>query len=368
MVLHGNYVFANLFEGNICQHIWPDASHGANGPLNTFFRNRSETYGINVTDTLISQLNVVGNETYTGTWSAFIGDGYALQGANRFEHGNNTQSDGVQAPGTTSLTDYSYYLNADPSVIPSLPPWWTAGIAYPPIGLPLARTATKEIPARARYNAGVSFTVGPPSLAQQPSSQTIAAGQNASFAVQASGTPAAVYSWRKDGIALVGQNGAALNLTNVQPASAGSYDCVISDGYGVIRSAAAALSVSDNFTAWSSRNGVSGDTGDVDLDSLPNLVEYALGTDPHSASFVPIGIPNGGYLTLTYTRVKNTPDIGCLVEVSPSLQGVWTSAAGSVEQLWQVMDNGASQTITARDKTPMTGTLQRYIRLRVTRP
>jgi len=46
LVLHGNYPFANLFEGNICQNVMIDASHGINGPYNTFFRNRVQLYGI----------------------------------------------------------------------------------------------------------------------------------------------------------------------------------------------------------------------------------------------------------------------------------------------------------------------------------
>lgn len=36
IVMHGNYVFMNLIEENICQNIVVDASHGINGPYNTF--------------------------------------------------------------------------------------------------------------------------------------------------------------------------------------------------------------------------------------------------------------------------------------------------------------------------------------------
>lgn len=36
LVCHGNFVFANLFEGNICSKMSIDNSHGINGPYNTF--------------------------------------------------------------------------------------------------------------------------------------------------------------------------------------------------------------------------------------------------------------------------------------------------------------------------------------------
>lgn len=40
LVLHGNYPYANLFEGNYLRNIVSDNSHGLNGPDNTFFRNK----------------------------------------------------------------------------------------------------------------------------------------------------------------------------------------------------------------------------------------------------------------------------------------------------------------------------------------
>ena len=44
IALHGNYAYANLFEGNIVEHIWIDDSHdGITGPLNTFFRTGRKT-------------------------------------------------------------------------------------------------------------------------------------------------------------------------------------------------------------------------------------------------------------------------------------------------------------------------------------
>lgn len=46
IVLHGNYVYANLIAKNDCQTIVIDNSHGFNGPDNLFFENLVSGYGI----------------------------------------------------------------------------------------------------------------------------------------------------------------------------------------------------------------------------------------------------------------------------------------------------------------------------------
>jgi hypothetical protein len=62
--LHGHYAFANLFEGNIVQNIHIDQTGGPSGPYNTFFRNRTELYGIWMTAGAVQsdKQNFVGNE------------------------------------------------------------------------------------------------------------------------------------------------------------------------------------------------------------------------------------------------------------------------------------------------------------------
>ena len=137
ITVHGNYPYANLFEGNLCQHIWIDDSHNANGPLNTFYRNRAESYGIYMSDRAASNQNFVGNEAFTGKLSVFFNPtGYQLVGGGHFEYGNRIDGTRIQPPGTTNLTDGSYYLtNATSVLVPT------------------------EIPARARYLAGKNLTV-----------------------------------------------------------------------------------------------------------------------------------------------------------------------------------------------------------------
>jgi hypothetical protein len=46
IVLHGNYVYANLVEMNSVQQLVIDDSHGKNGPHNLFYRNQFRNYGV----------------------------------------------------------------------------------------------------------------------------------------------------------------------------------------------------------------------------------------------------------------------------------------------------------------------------------
>jgi hypothetical protein len=140
MVLHGNYPYANLFEGNIGQNIVIDDSHGQNGPYNTFFRNRGELYGIFMNSAPASNnQNFIGNEiTNTGVFLGF----YNLTGTGHFQHGNNVKGT-IYASGTTTLTDTSYYHTALPSFLQTLNSW-------PSIGIPNTIN-TGTIPAKERY-------------------------------------------------------------------------------------------------------------------------------------------------------------------------------------------------------------------------
>lgn len=124
IVLHGNYPFYNLFEGNICQQIVIDNSHGLNGTRNTFFRNRTELYGIFMnTDPPSDGQNFVGNEI---TNDGFLLGNYALQGKDHFEFGNN-QRGTIIPSGTTEIPEASLYLN-------EIPTFYQENEHWPPIG------------------------------------------------------------------------------------------------------------------------------------------------------------------------------------------------------------------------------------------
>ena len=80
-----------------------------------------------------------------------------------------------------------------------------------------------------------------PTIAAQPQSQRVLAGNNATFNVNAIG--AAGYQWRFNGSAVPGAAGASLTITNAQAANAGSYLVVATNGSTAITSSVAKLFV-----------------------------------------------------------------------------------------------------------------------------
>ena len=146
MVLHGNYPYANLFEQNSGQNIVIDNSHGANGPFNTFFRNRASLFGIFFSDGTSPSQNLVGNEIpNTGSPYSFVN--YTIQGIDQFEYGNNNKGN-ITPSGTEILDEASYYYSETPSFINSSE--W-AGIGTP------NTMEENNIPAQNRYESNAIY-------------------------------------------------------------------------------------------------------------------------------------------------------------------------------------------------------------------
>lgn len=115
------------------------------------------------------------------------------------------------------------------------------------------------------------------------------------------------------------------------------------------------------------------DTAVLGGDSLPNLVKYALGLDPHTTETAdhPVitltNISGSNYLTLTYTRPNPAPtDVIYKVEVSAN-GTTWTSVSGSTVAVSTTISSGIA-TVVVRDATAAgSPALGRRIRLSVER-
>ncbi|MFA7325423.1 MAG: T9SS type A sorting domain-containing protein [Candidatus Kapaibacterium sp.] len=132
LVLHGNYPYSNLFEGNTVQHIVIDDSHGQNGKYNTFFRNRADLYGLFMNPgTPTNSQNFIGNEV---TNTTFLMGNYFLSGNDHFEYGNNIKGK-ITPDNTDDVTLKSLYLNDKLD--------YYSNSNWPPIGLPNILSSNK---------------------------------------------------------------------------------------------------------------------------------------------------------------------------------------------------------------------------------
>lgn len=112
---------------------------------------------------------------------------------------------------------------------------------------------------------------------------------------------------------------------------------------------------------------ISGPDADADGDGVANLLEYAFGGDPRSASrsVLPANgtIDVGGetYLTITYTRSSDASDLDYQVEASGDLSA-WGNGAVEVSS----NDNGdGTVSVTYRDSEPVGGAGSRFLRVQV---
>jgi len=115
---------------------------------------------------------------------------------------------------------------------------------------------------------------------------------------------------------------------------------------------------SANFGASAIDAAIAGDSSDPDGDGWPNLVEYAVGTDPLAPTQLLFGLPlQDGFLTQTATKNPNATGISWSAESSSDLLN-WSGTNITVLQ-----DTPAI--FKARDNTPVGASGQEFLRLKV---
>jgi hypothetical protein len=112
---------------------------------------------------------------------------------------------------------------------------------------------------------------------------------------------------------------------------------------------------------------------DPDRDGFPNLLEYALGTDPHNSAdaqnaMVISVIQDAGaqYVSLQFKRRKLSP--GLPLQYIPEVSGdqqTWYSDESHVLQLSVTGLDAQFDSVTVKDLIPTTSAAPRFIRLRV---
>jgi hypothetical protein len=98
--------------------------------------------------------------------------------------------------------------------------------------------------AGSAVSSNVTLTVnGLPEITSQPRTQIALTGSSVTFAVTAIGGSNLSYQWRKNGAPIAGANSASYTLGAVAAADAGNFDVQISNGFGLINSSLAQLTV-----------------------------------------------------------------------------------------------------------------------------
>ena len=88
---------------------------------------------------------------------------------------------------------------------------------------------------------------GLPAISQQPSDQTVAPGQPATFGVSATGQQPLGYQWQRGGVDIPGATSASYTLDSPSLADSGAeFRCIVSNGLGTVTSSNATLTVTAN--------------------------------------------------------------------------------------------------------------------------
>lgn len=125
----------------------------------------------------------------------------------------------------------------------------------PKTGLPTFRTVAGDLGAFAAADGGdlgSPGTAGPAialSILNPPTDRTVNPGDGTTLTVEAAGLPRPRYQWFFNGVALAGQNGPSLSLTNVQVAVSGLYSVTLDNGLQTLISPMARLSIAAAPTA-----------------------------------------------------------------------------------------------------------------------
>jgi hypothetical protein len=151
----------------------------------------------------------------------------------------------------------------------------------------LAQTADYSSDPSGNLSARTGASSAKPQIIGQPQVQVVEPGELASFAVVLADASGASYQWQCNGTNIVGATGDALLLTNVGITNQGQYQVVITNSFGSVTSAPAALLIDshgggmpDSWQMAYFGNLNQNPLGDYDRDGVSNLQEWLDGTNP----------------------------------------------------------------------------------------
>ncbi|PWT86379.1 MAG: hypothetical protein C5B58_01480, partial [Acidobacteria bacterium] len=144
-----------------------------------------------------------------------------------------------------------------------------------------------------------------PSIATQPTSQTVTSGQTATFAVVATGTAPLSYQWQKNGAAITGATGASYTTPATTTSDSGAtFKAIATNSAGSATSAAAMLTVNAAMVAPSITTQPTSQT--VTSGQTATFAVVATGTAPLSYQWQKNGTAISGATSSSYTTPATT--------------------------------------------------------------
>src|SRR5947207_1939201 len=197
-----------------------------------------------------------------------------------------------------------------------------------------------------------------PTITTQPASQTVSAGQTATFTVTAAGTAPLSYQWQKNGTAI----GAATAASYTTPATTAAdngdqFTVVVSNAVGSVTSNAAALTVTSVLVAPTITAQPASQT--VSVGQTATFTVAATGTAPLSYQWQKNGTTIGAATAASYTTPATTAAasrVRSTVVVSNAVGSVTSNAAALTVSTTPVTPTITTQPASQTDGTGQTAT------------
>lgn len=134
-------------------------------------------------------------------------------------------------------------------------------------------------------------------IAMQPTDQYACDRRPVTLSVGIAGPGEYTYHWCKDGVPLEGETAATCTIESPRSADAGVYDCIISDGEGVVASQAAVLTVCE---------------GDVNCDTFVDFLDYLEYLGRYDGGDAAADLDGDGFIDFVdYLEFLNIYNEGC---------------------------------------------------------
>ncbi len=192
----------------------------------------------------------------------------------------------------------------------------------------------------ASSNAATLTVNSAPSIASQPTNQSVTAGQTATFSVTAAGTAPFTYQWKKNGAAISGATSASYTTAVTAVSDNGAqFSAVVTNSVGSISSSTATLTVTSASVAPSIIGQPANQT--VTAGQTATFSVTAAGTAPLAYQWMKNGAAIGGAIASVYTTpATQTADNAAQFSVAVS------NTAGNATS------SAATLTVTAAPVTP----------------